>query len=95
MLQITKQSVNDLVRDMEERGYLVRVPDPNDGRARIIRLTAKGHRLEQAVYEAAGSAEQTIAHVLGPRRFAQMRESLDQLAQQITAGDMPTMVDDH
>ena len=39
---ITKQSVNDLLGHLEGRGYLVRVPEPVDGRARVIRLTAKG-----------------------------------------------------
>ena len=41
---ITKQSVNDLLGHLEGHGYLVRVPDPADGRARVIRLTAKGQR---------------------------------------------------
>ncbi len=48
-LQITKQSVNDLLGHLEQRGYLTREPDPTDGRARVIRLTAKGRRLEKTV----------------------------------------------
>ncbi len=53
-LQISKQSVNDLLRDLEARGYLVREPDPGDGRARVVRLTARGRALEDAAYEGAG-----------------------------------------
>jgi DNA-binding MarR family transcriptional regulator len=82
-LQITKQSVNDLVGEMEERGYLVRVPDPSDGRARIIRLTAKGRRLEKTAYEGARAAELAIAELLGPRRFAQLRGSLEEFVSHI------------
>ena len=48
-MQITKQSVNELVGDLEQRGYLTREPDPTDGRARIIRLTTKGRRLERVI----------------------------------------------
>ena len=59
-LQITKQSVNDLLGEMEERGYLLRAPDPSDGRARVIRRTAKGRQLEAIVYDDAQSAERAI-----------------------------------
>ena len=44
---ITKQSVNDLLGHLEGHGYLLRVPDSVDGRARVIRLTAKGRRLQR------------------------------------------------
>jgi DNA-binding MarR family transcriptional regulator len=89
-LQITKQSVNDLVGDMEARGYLVRVRDPTDGRARVIRLTPKGHQLEKAAYDAAGSAERAMADLLGSRRFAQLRHSLEEVVHHITTGGLPT-----
>src|ERR1700726_329286 len=47
---ITKQSVNDLLGHLERHGYLRRVPDSVDGRARVIRLTAKGRRLAETIY---------------------------------------------
>jgi DNA-binding MarR family transcriptional regulator len=81
---ITKQSVNDLLGHLEQRGYLGRVPDPADGRARVIRLTSKGRRLEQTIYAEAGAAEMQIAEILGPRRFAQLHNSLELLAERFT-----------
>lgn len=75
-MQITKQSVNDLLGHLEQRGYLTREPDPNDGRARIIRLTAKGRRLERVINAQARAAELEIAEHLGPRRFAQLHSAL-------------------
>ena len=83
-LQITKQSVNDLLGEMEERGYLVRAADPTDGRARVIRLTAKGRQLEAVVYDGAQSAERAIAELLGPRQFAQLRHSLETVVSHIS-----------
>ena len=56
-LQITKQSVNDLLRHLEQHGYITRQHDPTDGRARIVRLTAKGRRLDTTVGYEARSAE--------------------------------------
>ena len=80
---ITKQSVNDLLAHLEEHGYLSRVPDPADKRARVIRLTSKGWRLQQAIYAEAGSAQLRIAEILGPRRFAQLHSSLELLTEQL------------
>ncbi|HMC40685.1 MAG TPA: MarR family transcriptional regulator [Acidimicrobiales bacterium] len=78
---ITKQSVNDLLGHLEQHGYLARVPDSADGRARVIRLTAKGHRLQKTIYAEAGAAQQRIAEILGPRRFAQLHRSLELLTE--------------
>ena len=78
---ITKQSVNDLLGHMELHGYLERVPDPADGRARVIRLTSKGRGLEETVYAAAGAAQLRIAEILGERRFAQLHSSLQVLTE--------------
>ena len=82
---ITKQSVNDLLGHLEEHGYLVRAPDSADGRARVIRLTAKGRRIEQTIYAEAGAAQLRIEEILGPRRFAQLHSSLELLSEQLAA----------
>src|SRR5262245_24543584 len=39
---VTKQAVGEAVDDLEQRGFVERVPDPLDKRAKIIRLTARG-----------------------------------------------------
>jgi DNA-binding MarR family transcriptional regulator len=80
---ITKQSVNDLLGHLERQGYLLRVPDAVDGRARVIRLTARGRRLEQAIYAEAGAAELRIRETLGPSRFTQLHSSLELLTEQL------------
>jgi DNA-binding MarR family transcriptional regulator len=80
---ITKQSVNDLLGHLEGHGYLLRVPDSVDGRARAIQLTAKGRRLQETIYAAAGTAQQQIEEILGPRRFAQLHSSLELLTEQL------------
>jgi DNA-binding MarR family transcriptional regulator len=84
---ITKQSVNDLLGHLERNGYLLRVSESADGRARVIRLTSKGKRLERTIYAAAAAAQQQIAQILGPRRFAQLHSSLELLTEQL-AGSM-------
>src|SRR5215208_7904134 len=39
---LTKQAVGEAATELERRGYLERVPDPNDGRAKLIKLTDWG-----------------------------------------------------
>lgn len=80
-LGITKQSVNDLLGHLERQGYLGRVPDPADGRARVIRLTSKGLQLQATIHDEARAAQLRIAEILGPRRFAQLHSSLRLLAE--------------
>ena len=82
---ITKQSVNDLLGHLERNGYLVREPDSADGRARVIRLTPKGRRLQQTIYAEAGKAQLGIAEILGPQRFDQLHGSLELLSKQLLA----------
>ena len=40
--RMTKQGMMLLVDDLEGRGFLRRVADPEDARAKIVRLTTKG-----------------------------------------------------
>ena len=40
--QITKQSMAELVAHLERHGYVERVPDPADGRAKLVRATDRG-----------------------------------------------------
>lgn len=89
-LQITKQSVNDLLGHLEQCGYLTREPDPADGRARVIRLTTNGRRLEKTINGQAQAAELKIAELLGPRRFSQLRTALEELAGHAIRNDGPS-----
>jgi DNA-binding MarR family transcriptional regulator len=84
-MQITKQSVHDLLTHLEDRGYIDRRPDPSSGRSRIVRLTAKGRRLEREVRFQAHQAEGEIAAILGARQFAQLRHALQVLIPQLAA----------
>ena len=77
--QVTKQSAGYLVDQLEAAGYVERVPDPSDARARLVRLTGLAHSL----IALAGVEERRIeaewaAHV-GPEAIEQMRATLIQL----------------
>ena len=79
-MQLSKQAVNDLLRDLERQGYIRRDVDPADRRSRLIRLTAKGMKLEDTVRLAARDAEQQLERELGRDRFHSFREALVEAA---------------
>jgi DNA-binding MarR family transcriptional regulator len=79
-MQITKQSVNDLLRHMEEKGYLECWPDPDDKRAKLIRLTARGRKLDEAIRKHAHEAERMLANELGEEKFHELYGLLAKLS---------------
>jgi DNA-binding MarR family transcriptional regulator len=78
-MQITKQSVNELLGHLERRGYLAREPDPADSRSRRIRLTDQGRELEDVVTQAAADAERKAAGLIGDDRMHELRTTLADL----------------
>jgi DNA-binding MarR family transcriptional regulator len=73
---LSKQAVNDTLRELERLGYLERHPDPADGRARIVRLTEQGHALQRVAHETSAELEASWAEVVGPERLAALRATL-------------------
>jgi DNA-binding MarR family transcriptional regulator len=76
---VAKQSMAELVQHLEREGYVARVPDPADGRARLVRATAKGREVFAIARELVAELEAHLAGELGERRVAELRELLAQL----------------
>jgi DNA-binding MarR family transcriptional regulator len=85
---ISKQRVNDLLRDLERLEYLELQPDPDDSRARIIRLTDRGRRLHAVAVEIHAELEREWAAAVGKQRYEQMRRTLMTLATPRTSDAM-------
>jgi DNA-binding MarR family transcriptional regulator len=85
---MTKQSMGYLVDYLEEHGYLERVPDPHDGRARIVQLTERGWNFQRTTYEAVANLEQHWTDVLGSERMDLLIGLLMELVAKV--GDEPT-----
>ena len=77
--QLTKQTVGFLVDQLESAGYVERTPDPRDGRARLVRVAARGAEATRASLAVVAEIEaRWVAH-LGATRAAQLREALTML----------------
>jgi DNA-binding MarR family transcriptional regulator len=77
--QVTKQTASLLIAALEREGLVERVPDPADGRARLIRLTSRGRVASTRAREVVLSVEDDWRAHLGPELAASLREALVKL----------------
>jgi DNA-binding MarR family transcriptional regulator len=75
----SKQAVGEFVADLEFKGYVERVPDPADRRAKIICLTPRGMEAKQAAGEVFAAIEREWAEQIGEERVAALRDALERL----------------
>ena len=73
---MTKQAVGEAVTDLEHLGYAERIPDPTDGRAKIIRLTEHGSEAQRAGFEIIAEIEGEWTERYGRERVEALREIL-------------------
>jgi DNA-binding MarR family transcriptional regulator len=77
---MTKQSIGEIVDDLAERGYVERIPDPADRRAKLIRLTEKGEQAQAMGRTLFAKLEDRLADRHGPDRVADLRQLLEEIA---------------
>ena len=76
---VTKQAVMVIVDDLELRGLVRRTPDPEDGRAKVVRLTARGRTCAAECRRAVASIDARVRRSLGGRRHDGLLEALELL----------------
>src|SRR5436190_3753832 len=72
----SKQAVGEVVADLEALGYVERVPDPVDGRAKRIILTNLGREAFAAGRRIFADIERRWVAEFGEERIAQLRETV-------------------
>lgn len=77
--QVAKQTAGFLVDQLAATGYVRRVPDPSDRRARLVTLAARGRKACAVAADAVATVEQEWAEHLGARRTEQLRAALESL----------------
>jgi DNA-binding MarR family transcriptional regulator len=75
----SRQHINFLLNELEDAGYLTRVPDPDDNRGKIVWLTQRGMNLLAAVRSEIDAIEADWERTLGRRRFTALKQSLADL----------------
>jgi DNA-binding MarR family transcriptional regulator len=78
--RITKQSVGEIVSNLEELGYVERIPDPEDKRAKLVRLTPHGQQVQDAARAIFADIEAEWGERIGKKKVADLRAALEELS---------------
>jgi DNA-binding MarR family transcriptional regulator len=73
---MSKQAMNQVLGSLEELGYITRSDAPQEGRARIVRFTKRGHAGWAKALEILREIEREWSAELGAKDFAQLKALL-------------------
>lgn len=74
--KMTKQSMGELLDQLARRGYVERISDPDDARARLVRITPRGRKAGRIARAAVRDVEAEWAQKIGARRVGDLRRTL-------------------
>jgi len=75
-LGVSRQAVNDLVRGLEHQGLVEVVPDPDDGRSKLVRPTSEGQKSIRVALQTFEGLENELRSRIGDRSVDQLRLAL-------------------
>jgi DNA-binding MarR family transcriptional regulator len=80
---MTKQSMAELVAHLERHGYIDRVADPSDRRAKLVLATPRGREVYSIARDVVAELEQRWTSRLGEAKMNQLRRLLEELNAQL------------
>lgn len=83
--ELSLSATSELVNELERLGYLNRVPDPRDGRAKLIVPTDRGHQALRDAGIRVAEIEDHWGSIVGHRRFNEACYLLDTLLKELQA----------
>jgi len=84
--QMTKQAMAELVRHLEAHGYVSRVPDPADRRAKLVLATERGREVLAIARALVPEIEERVGAVVGAERVPSLVADLDAIRAALTDG---------
>jgi DNA-binding MarR family transcriptional regulator len=76
LARLSKQTLTSMVRQMERDGLVTYAPDPDDGRARLVRLTARSRALREVAEEVLRDLDARVAEHITRETTETMRDGL-------------------
>ena len=73
---MSKQAMNQLLRSLEDLGYLERADSDEEGRARVVHFTRRGRAASAKIIGILNEIEAEWRTELGAKRFAELKELL-------------------
>jgi DNA-binding MarR family transcriptional regulator len=81
---MTKQSMGQLVNELDQRGYVECIPDPEDKRATVVKFTAAGQKFLEDAYEVKREMEVEYIAILGEEQFRLLTQMLNTILEHST-----------
>ena len=82
-LQITRQAANQAANQIEAAGYIQRLPDPEDGRAKILALTGQGRQLRKHGTGEMTRLQQQFQELVGNEALKRLIKTLFRLCSEL------------
>jgi DNA-binding MarR family transcriptional regulator len=79
-MKLPKQTLGDMIDDLEAQRLVERYPDPEHGVIKRVRLGPRGKALAGEVRKVSDTAESKWAQVLGKSKMKTLRGLLEELA---------------
>ena len=92
-LRVSVQRAGQLVQELERAGYVERVADASDARARLVRHSARGRRLMQDVAEVDAELRAELAQRLGETKLAQLASAIDTLHHELVGPEAALLLE--
>ena len=73
---VTKQSMGEMIDQLETMGFVTRTADGGDKRAKIVKFTASGRRLLDVIRKAVAACERDLSARVGSRAVGELRTAL-------------------
>ena len=75
-----KAAMGELIDDLERLGYVERVPDPTDRRAKLVTARPEARQVMQIVHEFNDGIERRYRELLGEQAYQILRTALRTIA---------------
>lgn len=85
LARVSKQAISQQLTHLEANGYVTVGPDPDDHRARVVRLTEKGAAAQQLVSRTFDDIERDWAVLAGDDGLTALRGPLERLLGHVSA----------
>ena len=76
---MTNPTVTGILQNMENGGWIKRIPNPNDSRSKIITLTDKALKLKEELYVIGEKLEDTFTECLNKEEYEELKKLLNKL----------------
>ena len=87
--RMTKQGMAQLVQHLEAHGYVARVADPKDRRAKLVKPTDRGLEVFAIAQGLVPEIEDLVSSIIGENRKAAMQDDLTAIQHRVSQSQDP------